>query len=101
MFAVAACFCCNSNWDEQARNIFLSFWNSLIGSTEKIKITQEDRDSCFEGVFQMWEQREVERGNVGEEKEKKDREFVLVEPGSLRERSRVLREDSTVTSSSD
>lgn len=49
----------------------------------------------------MWEQREVERCNVGEEKEKKDREFVLVEPGSLRERSRVLREDSTVTSSSD
>jgi len=53
MFAVAACFCCKANWDEQARDIFLSFWNSLIGSTEKIKVTQEDRNSCFKGVFQM------------------------------------------------
>lgn len=57
--AVAACLFCNANWDEQARDIFLSFWNSLIGSTEKIKMTQEDRDSCFKGAFQMWEQREV------------------------------------------
>lgn len=35
----------------------------------------------------MWERREVERCNAGEER-KKEREFGLVEPGRLRERSR-------------